>query len=262
MSKYLIKHYEDINNVGIVYDTFIQQYPKVNWLRKHEIIYNGTNDDFKLSKNFNLIGYDSNTVFIIYVKPQFNDLNLYDTLIDSIYDTFLINKVKQPLQQNDKQKNNKCFEDFNKFNNKNIITVVFSLDNKNYKMYQWYSKESNYLINNEIFVEQIRIKLIQKYVSESKYAFSYYKYYREQNIDIKAKRFMRDFIIYYKNNKNYNKMPLFLLRFFQKIEDEILSSVNKKEILEMYDDKEFFLNKLNGIIVKSLDEYLDFDEDE
>ena len=31
MSKYLIKHYEDINNVGKVYDAFLQQYPMVNW---------------------------------------------------------------------------------------------------------------------------------------------------------------------------------------------------------------------------------------
>jgi hypothetical protein len=262
MSKYLIKHYEDINNVGKVYDTFLQQYPKVNWLRIHEIIYNGTNEDFKLSNKFNLIGYDSNTVFIVYVKPQFNDLNIYDTLIDSIYDTFLIKNIKQPLQHDDKEKYNKCLEDFKKFNNKNIITVVFSLDNKNYKTYQWYCKESKDLINNKIIVEQIRTKLINKYISESKYAFSYYKYYRKQMIEVQARRFIKDFIIYYKNDKNYNKMPQFLLRFFQKIEDDISSSKNKNEILQMYDDKDFFLNKLRSIIINSIDEYLDFEENE
>lgn len=262
MSKYLIKHYEDINNVGKVYDAFLQQYPMVNWLRSHEIIYNGTNEDFKLSKKINLVGYDSNNVFIVYVKPQFNDLNLYDTLIDSIYDTFLIKNIKQPLQHDYKEKYNKCLEDFKKFKNKNIITLVFSLDNKNYKTYQWYSKDSNDLINNKIIVEQIRIKLIKKYINESKNAFSYYKYYRKQNIDVQPKRFMKDFIIYYKNDKDYDKMPQFLLRFFQKIEDDVSSCKNKKEILEMYDDKCFFLNKLHGIIVNSLDEYLDFDEED
>ena len=262
MSKYLTKHYEDINNVGKVYDAFLQQYPKVNWLRTHEIIYNGTNEDFKLSKKFNLIGYDSNNVFIVYVKPQFNDLHLYDTLMDSIYDTFLIKNIKQPLQHDDKEKYNKCLEDFKKFNNKNIITVVFSLDNKNYKTYQWYSNESKDLINNKIIVAQIRIKLIKKYISESKYVFSYYKYYRKQNVEVQAKRCIKEFIIYYKNNKNYDKMPQFLLRFFQKIEDDISASKNKNDILQLYDDKEFFLNKLHGIIVNSLDEYLDFEEDD
>ncbi len=53
-----------------------------------------------------------------------------------------------------------------------------------------------------------------------------------------------------------------MLRFFQKIEDDISSSKNKKEILELYDDKDFFLTKLHEIIINSIDEYLDFDEDE
>lgn len=265
MSKYLTKHYEDINNVGKMYDTFLEQYPKVNWLRKHEIIYSGTNKDFKLSKNFELIGYDSNNVFIIYVKPQFNELNLYDTLIDSIYDTFLIKNIKQPIQSNydnDNDNDNKCLEDFNKFYNKNIITIVFSLDNKNYKTYQWINKESNDLINNKLIVEQIRTKLINKYVSESKYVFNYYKYYRKQNTHFPAKKFIKEFIIYYKNDKNYcDKMPPFLLRFFQKIEDDISDNKNKTDILEKYDDNEFFLNKLHRIIINSIDEYLNFEEE-
>lgn len=255
MSKYLTKHYEDISNIGKVYDEFLQQYPKVNWLRTHPIIYNGTSDDFKLSKRFDLIGYDSNTVFIVYVKPQFNDLNLYDTLIDSIYDTFLIKNIKQPNPQNDdKEKYNKCLEDVKKFYNKKIITVVFSLDNKKYKTYQWCNKN---LINNKLIVEQIRTKLVNKYVNESKYAFSYYTYFRKQNIEVPAKKCIKKFIIYYKNIDNYDKMPPFLLRFFQKIEDDIS---NTKESLERYDCKEFFLDELKRIIENSLNEYLDFED--
>lgn len=258
MSKYLIKHYEDINNVGKVYDTFLKQYPTVSWLRKHKIIYNGTNEDFKLSKDFHLIGYDSDTVFIIYVKPQFNELNLYDTLIESIYDTFLIKNFKQPLEQNDK----KGLGDFAKFNNKKIITVVFSLDNKDYKIYQWY-KESSDLIDNKIFIEQVRPKLIKKYISESKQIFRYYNYYRKQNIDVQPKKFIKGFLIDYKKVlKKNDKLPPFLLRFFQKIEDDISSSKNKKEVLELYDDKDIFLTKLHEIIINSIDEYLDLDFDE
>uniref|UniRef100_A0A6C0LPI8 Competence protein CoiA nuclease-like domain-containing protein n=1 Tax=viral metagenome TaxID=1070528 RepID=A0A6C0LPI8_9ZZZZ len=258
MSKYLIKHYEDMKNVGKVYDTFLKQYPKVSWLRKYKIIYNGTNEDFKLSKDFHLIGYDTDTVFIIYVKPQFNELNLYNILIESIYDTFLIKNFKQPLDQNDK----KGVGDFAKFNNKKILTVVFSLDNKDYKIYNWY-KETSDLINNKVFIEQIRPKLIKKYISESKHTFRYYNYYRKQNIDAQPKKFIRDFLIDYKKyKKKYDYLPPFMLRFFQKIEDDISSSKNKKEILELYDDKDFFLTKLHEIIINSIDEYLDFDEDE
>ena len=251
MSKYLIKHYEAIYNIGKVYDAFLEEYPTVNWLKDHHIMYNGANDDFKLYKQFQFIGYDDNRVFIVYPKPQFNELNLYDTLIDSIYDTFLLQNIKNPSHDTDEY--SKCSEDFKKFNNKKIITVVFSLNNKNYKMYEW-----DLELKNALIVEQIRSQLINKYIIESKYVFRYYKWYRKQHMDVSPKRFIKDFIIYYKNNKHKNdKRPAFLLRFFQKIEDDCTSSV-----LKMYDDEEYFLEKLHRIIVNSIDEYLDFEEEE
>ena len=183
--------------------------------------------------------------------------------MNSIYDTFLLKNLKKPnLQNDDSEKYNKILEDSKKFYGKNIITVVFSLDNKNYKTYQWCNKESKDLINNKLIIEQLRINLINKYISDSKYTFNYYKYYRKQNIEVPAKRFIKEFIINYKNSKNFECRPQFLLRFFQKIEDDISSGKNKTEILEMYDDKEFFLNKLKGIITNSIDEYLDFEEDD
>jgi hypothetical protein len=238
MSKYLTKHYEDINIIGRQYNKFFQKYSNINWLRKHKIVYNGMNDDFELSKKINHIGYDDNNVFIIYIKPQFNDLNLYDTLIDSIYDTFLIKNVKNPSHINN---TGKCLEDFKKFYNKNIVTVVFSLDNKNYKLFRWFDKESLELINNKLIMEMMRQKLIKKYTNEINYVYNYYKYYREHNINIIAKKFIKNFIIFYKNDKNFlyfnndeedDKRPQFLLRFFQKIEDDITSSKNKEETLK------------------------------
>lgn len=263
MSKYLTKHYEDISNIGKVYEAFLEKYQNINWLRAHGIEYDGTNEDLKLFKKFINIGYDSNTVYIIYVKPQFNELNLYDTLIDSIYDTFLIKNIKNPtINDNDTGKYNKRLEDFKKFNSKKIITVVFSLDNKDYKIYQWCNKDVRDLIDNKPILEQIRTSLIKNYINDSKRILIYYKYYRIKNQERPAKKFIRDFIIDYKNDNDFEKKPPFLLRFFQKIEDDILSNKNKAEILELYDNSEYFLNKLNGIIVNSIDEYLDFDEDD
>lgn len=227
MRKYLLKHYNDIYNVGKVYDAFLEEYPTVNWLIDHYISYEGTNDDFTLYKTFELIGYDANTVYIIYVKPQFNELNLYDTLIDSIYDSFLLNNCS-------------------KFKNKKIISVVFSSAPKNYKMYEWD-------FANSLIVEQLRTQIITNYITESKYVFNYYKWYRNQHMDVPAKRFIKNFIIYYKNDKSkYDKRPGFLLRFFEKIEDD-------SKILELYDDKEYFLNKLHGIITNAIDEYFDYE---
>jgi hypothetical protein len=256
MSKYLTTHYENINNVGKVYDTFLEKYPNVNWLINHKIIYNGTNDDFILSNKFKFIGYDTNNVFVVYVKPQFNQLNFFDTLMNSIYDTFLIKNIKKPTHIDDTEQYNKYLEDYNKFYDKNIITIVFSLDNKKYQTYEWCNNPC-FLNNNKQFVEQIRNKLIDKYTVECKHIYSYYKYYKKQNKDLPAKKFIKDFIIKYKNEKYYDN-PSFILRFFQKIEDDLLGNKNK----EMYDDVNIFQDKLNTIITNSIDEYLNFEEDD
>jgi hypothetical protein len=124
-------------------------------------------------------------------------------------------------------------------------------------MYEW-----DLELKKTLILEQIRVQLITNYITECKYVFNYYKWYRKQHIDIPAKRFIKDFIIYYKNNKTkYDKRPAFLLRFFQKIEDDIVSSKNRTAILELYDDKEYFLDKLHGIITNAIDEYFDFEDE-
>ena len=43
----------------------------------HFIDFSGNNNDFKLYKTFNLIGYDDKNTYIIYLKPQFNYLSLF-----------------------------------------------------------------------------------------------------------------------------------------------------------------------------------------
>lgn len=243
-----MKHYESLSHISKVYDVFLEEYPKMNWLIGHCIYYNGTNDDFTLYKTFQLIAYDDTTVFIVYIKPQFNELNLYDTLLDSIYDTFIVKNIKSSSHDT-KGEYSKSLEDCSKFNNKKIITVVFSLDNKSYKMYDW-----DLSLKNALILEQLRTQLIQKYIAEIKHVLNYYKWYRNKHIDVSSKRFIKDFIIYYKNDKDKNDTrPAFLLRFFQKIEDNI-------EDLKMYDDKDYFTSKLQCIITNAIDEYFDFEE--
>ena len=74
---------------------FINLSKKTTKKHNHFIYFKGANDDISLYKIFNLIAYDDDNTFIIYVKPQFNFMNYYETLIDSIYDTFLINNLKE-----------------------------------------------------------------------------------------------------------------------------------------------------------------------
>jgi hypothetical protein len=112
MNKYLCEHYEKITNMKKIYKKFLNQNPKVNWLINHPIKLNG-NKDHTLTQKFKLIGYDNNNAFAVYVKPQVSNLNYNEILIDSIFDTFIINNIDKLPDVN-----------YNRFNNKNIKTII------------------------------------------------------------------------------------------------------------------------------------------
>ena len=265
MSKYLLNHYEDINNLGTIYDNFLLEYPKINWLINHMIYFNGKNNDFDIYKKFNLIGYDNDRIIIVYLKPQFNELNYNDIIVESIYDTFIIKNIKS-VSNNDKSNRDydKFLEDYKKFNNKNIYTVVFSLDNNKYQIFEWKNIINNQdlISNNNIIFEQLKNKLIKKYITESKYIINYYNYYKLKYINYPPDKMIKNIINDYKNEKKYDKMPSFILKFFQNIQYDLSYNKNKKiEILSNYDNNEFFMSKLEEVIIESIEEYLGIDND-
>lgn len=265
MSKYLLNHYENINNIGMIYDKFLLEYPKINWLIDHTIHFNGKNNDFDIYKKFNLIGYDNDRIIIVYLKPQFNELNYNDIIVESIYDTFIIKNIKS-VSNNDKSNcdYNKFLEDYKKFNNKNIYTVVFSLDNNKYQIFEWKNIINNQdlISNNNIIFEQLKSKLIKKYITESKYIINYYNYYKLKYINYPPDKMIKNIINDYKNEKNYDKIPPFILKFFQNIQYDLSYNKNKKiEILSNYDNNEFFMSKLEEVIIESIEEYLGIDND-
>jgi hypothetical protein len=271
MKKYLSTHYEQINQIGNSYDCFLKEYPKINWLVNHNISF-GNNSNFELYKCFNLIGYDDNNVFIFYIKPQFNTLNYNNILIDSIFDTFLIKSVictkTESVDANSKDKYDKKSEDFNKFNNKKIKTIIFSLDNTKYYSIEWKDKlESEDLINNNqnMLINFIKDKLENKYKIECKYIFNYYKYWKEiyLNENLTANKIIKNIIGEYEKNKYIDKMPHFILKFFERIEYEIENEDTKKaknKILKKYDDKDTFIDKLNKMISCSINEYFGIED--
>jgi len=254
MSNYLLNHYESIINIGKIYDKFLLEYPTVNWLINHSINYCGSNNDFEMYKKIKLIGYNDEKVFIIYLKPQFNELNFNDTLIESIYDTFLLKNLKED------ENNKKNSKDYERFGKKNIYTIVFSFDNKIYNLFEWKNlsnKEDLIESNKNIIIEQIKNKLINKYNIQSKYLINYYKYWKEIYKNLETDKIIKSIIKKYKENKLYDKMPPFILKFFEKIEFELLYNKNKKnEIFIMYDNNDYFSEKLEEVIKDSIEDYL------
>jgi hypothetical protein len=270
MNNYLLVHYENINKIGKIYDIFLNKYPKVNWLINHTIKYSGMNTDFKLHKKFKLIGWDENNVFIVYIKPQFNNLNYNHTLVDSIYDDFLIKYLKKPENDNDDNEYNKSLQDYNKLANKTIRTIVFSLDNDIYHLFEWKNNEKNLIIKNKaMLLDHIKNKLLNKYEVESKYLFNFYKYWIDEirklsEQELTADKIIKNLIIEYKKDTSIEDRPHFILKFFEKIDYKIKETKNKNEknnILSSYNDKSYFIDDLRTIILDSINDYLGIEEE-
>ena len=266
MKKYLINHYEIIKNIGEIYNQFLLEYPKINWLINHKINYGSDTNDFNLYKYFNLIGYNKDTVFIFYIKPQFNNLNYNNILLESIFDTYLIKSIKK---SKDESCADKEFNDYKKFYNKKIITIVFSLDNNHYYPIYWNDNDNNDLIdiNKKYCINLLNDSLIKKYNIESKDIYNFYKYWKK-NIEINEKiiqpiKIIKRIINIYKDNKNYDKMPHFILRFFESIETDInrcKTIEDKKNILVKYLNKESFITEINEVINSSINEYFGIED--
>ena len=156
---YLIKHYNDVEKLTRLYNDFLLDYSNISYLMDHRI-YIKNNDNFSFNKFFKFIGYTENTVFIFYLKPQFNSINYNEFLIDSIYDAYLFYIF-----------NNKSnINNYNKFYNKDVVSIVLSLDTDKYQEFRWMPCIREY---NTILTNCITNKITNYYITE---CASFYKY--------------------------------------------------------------------------------------
>ena len=260
MKLYLLTHFEKINNIKIIMKLFHNKYPEINWLINHEIYYEG-NSNFKVTKRFNLIGYDENNVIIVYLKPQFNSLNYNETLVNSIFDTHFLNNVKKY----DEKEKCKLSHNYNRFNGKHIITCVFTLDRNE----PYYVDVCSAIKNNvELIKNRICVNIIEKYKLETSNLHYFYTYWRKfcPNDDNKPSDFMR--FLKEKLEEKQN-IPNYVNDYFSQIECEIKiskSKQNKEQILINNDDIVYFTENIEKELNVNVKRYLaikiDDDEDD
>jgi hypothetical protein len=247
MKNYLITHYEKVIKIKEIYNIFNNKYPNINWNINHKISYNGKNKDFECCKISKLIGYNDDNVFIAYIKPQLNTLNYNEILIDSIFDTYLITNIDIET------------DNYSKYNNKNIITVIFTPDCDEPYYINWLNNENINLIEKykNYIIEILQNKLLNEYVIKSKCIFSYYKYCRE-NYPTEYSKNSLEIIEYIKSEyekdkakNNDNKSPKYIMDFFNYIKFRIETckdKKSKKNILKKYDDKTYFMSSIEDKI--------------
>jgi hypothetical protein len=249
MKEYLHNHFDKVKDIKNILKSFHDKYPNINWLINHPSTYNGTNDNYKIGGQCQLIGYNDEIVIIGYIKPQFNKLNYNQVLMNSIFDTYLISNIKKEDSNNN----------YKRFNGKKIISVVFTLDRKEPYYIDW-----DNLINNELLLNTIFNYLKEEYITENNSIFYLYKYWREHSTDPDFPTFLIDEYTKIKNMYvDKKQFPSYIDEFLNKIKFRIqLDKKKKKAILSEYDNKEYFMNELEEILCESLKRYLGIpDED-
>jgi len=251
---YLLNHFEKIEDIKNIMKLFHIKYPKINWLINHILHYEG-NDNFNIHKKFNLIGYDDEHVIISYIKPQFNSLNYNEIIVNSIFDTHFINNVK-------KYKNGKITDNYLKFNNKKVITCIFTLDQTEPYYIEW----DNSLINSSDIIKKRMYNIItDKCKTESYKLYYFYKYWRVHCPDDfkKASKFigfLNEKLDEIKNQFFNDKyLPKYIFKFISYIEVEMSREKKNKDkeiILNKYDNNEYFMKLLEEKIQDSVKEFL------
>ena len=260
LQKYLLNHYEYINNIGIIYDIFLNDYPNVNWLLTHNIKYSGSNNDFLMNKKYDFIGYDDNNIYIIYLKPQINELNYNEILLSSIIDTFIIdsynnddnnNDYNEDDDNNDDNDDKKINKNKERFKNKKIFTIIFSLNTNVYITLDWENliKDNNDELK-KLFIEDI----MNTYINDEIYY--YYKYFRNKYEDNKI---IPEIINDINNNKNNETFPDFISIFFYDMKNSIIRY--NKDTFDNYDDINYFNERLKEVLKEKLYYYFNIEEE-
>lgn len=254
MKLYLKHHFEKIDDIKTTMDIFQKKYPNINWLLQYPVEYNG-NSSFKTKTVFNLIGYDNENVFICYVKPQFNSLNYNEILINSIFDTHLLENLDT---------NN---ERYIKFTDKKVITCILTLDRTEPYFIEWYDSDMKNIITEkkDVIIKQILDGILEKYKQDTNTIFYFYSYWRthcpeKDSTPLNFMAFLKE-----KLNKDTKSFPGYVEQFFNQIEFELnIHKGNKKKesLLQTYDDKCYFSEKLNNVLEISVKRYLGMSIDE
>ena len=238
--KYLYHHYERLTHLNNLLDDFNIKYPDVNWLYSHHILLNNK-QSFSISKKKDMIGYNKNTVFNIYIKPQLNELNFNEFLLESILDTYILCNLE------------KDSENYKRFGNKPVISYVLALNRE--KMYQvnWTT-----LVNeNKSFIKELLFdKMYEMFSSRHIQYHSTFLNRVNENKDISFTQVIE------KCDKDMtaDDKPIYLhdiWNYISKQLDDCDEDSEKELVILKYKKKEEFIKLFDKSLKKSLKAFLD-----
>jgi hypothetical protein len=244
--KYLMHHYDRMNQLIRLLDGFSKKYPSVDWLYDTHIEYDGGNTDFKLNKRYTLVGYDKENVYVFDIKPQLTDLNHNEMKINGLLDTWLISNVSA---------------DKPKYANKNIISCVLSLNITEVYTINWTEAvraNSNYLN------QQIYTAIEQTNQSKNKSYYTTFMNVIEERKDVKnILSYLQS--SYLDDDARKRPIPQYIIEFWTFMKNRVEfedGKAAKMALLSEYKNETYFLTKINRILHRSLNAFFGIEEDD
>jgi hypothetical protein len=237
--EYLIKNLD--NPLNFTYNIF------------HPVVYGNIHDNFKIINEYPLIANSDKYIINFIIIPQFNKLNFNDIMFDGIMNKYLL------LNSCKKQKN------FTRFDNKEIITCIFTLDST-----QPIFINFNVNKNDNIIKENIKSFLINKYQNKHKIIYQYYQHCK--NHKPKDKKKMSSIKYTHGEIKDINScrphIPEYIEKYFYDIDNKIEECIKLNQsqkyiedtVLFKVNDLDLFLDDINNYLIKSVNEYLNIEE--
>ena len=236
--EYLRNHYDRLTHICSILDRFVEDNPSISWLYQHALKYSGVDiNEFSISTGIPLIGYDKGRIYIINILPQFNDLNFYKMMIDSICHTWAIQNVDM------------ASENYKKFKGKQIMSCVLSLNRTDMYVVDWTMP----VIDNRDFITYVIYDTLYNELSAK------HEQYYNTFISIGAAHDWNSKKIIEQCNKAVNvkgrPVAKYITKFCICLEGKLNDCCGKKEkqeILEQYANKDTFVKMMNRYLERSL----------
>jgi hypothetical protein len=274
MHKYLNGHYDSLTILDKQFNNFIQDKRELKWLYNHTISLGSykNNKNYWIFNNIDFMCYNNKNVYFMTLKPQLNDLNFIDNMIDLYFNQFLLENINtysdnELNEYNSIREYNKSIETYNsnienfiKFNNKNINPIIISLNNENNITFDF---------GNIDLKDKIMASLANYLNNDNNEVYYLFKYYYDNSDEKTSNSKIKDiinniknYITKYNHKSSFIKYPDFLISFFNKIQIKLedFDKYERKKYLESYLDKNEFITKYSFYIQNSINEYFNGDE--
>ena len=224
------------NIVKQVMNNLLEENSDITWNIEHTLVYGGNTDVLRFFENqIPIIGHNKDTVFHFMFKTDFNSLNYWDTLVEILLERFLIYNPNS----NKRETNNET-----RYKDKKIKTYLFILKLNTFELFDWdWDKNLNIEIKTEV-----KFAIKNYFSTFNKQLFQYYNFVKEKKLY---------------NPKFSNPLEMMIdeyndIEFVRDLFNEFnlkCKDGKKQEVLEITNDENKFIVKINEKICYMCDKY-------